>query len=220
MEAHHRDDQDETFFFRLLRSTGLQGLSGMTSPTLRAGRRLWRPFLHRRKAELLSYLKAQHQDFREDQTNFQPVYQRNWLRRELFPIIETEFPQFREASARLREQIQDENEYFDKKVKDLFLRARKSPRDDVFDPECLRAEPDVILARFFVWLFAEKFDVRLSREKVKEIISALRSGRRFRWNAPRSLALELQSELLILPQRRREALSLPSKSGFDTKPPY
>src|SRR4051812_15802730 len=70
--AHHADDQVELFFLRLLRGTGMEGLSGMewvgpspADPKIS----LARPLLGFCKEDLLRYARAENLRFREDQTN-------------------------------------------------------------------------------------------------------------------------------------------------------
>ena len=56
LTAHHQDDQIETFFIRLSRGSGVEGLSSMSEKTkLRHGIILIRPFLRSNKKEL-SYI--------------------------------------------------------------------------------------------------------------------------------------------------------------------
>ena len=61
--AHHEDDQIENFFIRLLRGSGLTGLSSMaTNAKYSSNLKIIRPFLHFKKADLnyvtLNYFKA------------------------------------------------------------------------------------------------------------------------------------------------------------------
>src|SRR5690242_6972547 len=56
--AHTRDDQAETLLMRLLRGSGISGLSAMAAETERGGVRLLRPLLEISKAELIATLQA------------------------------------------------------------------------------------------------------------------------------------------------------------------
>ncbi|MDO5302190.1 MAG: tRNA lysidine(34) synthetase TilS [Tissierellia bacterium] len=98
--AHHRDDQVETILMRLIRGTGLAGLSGMR--TLE-GRR-YRPLLSLTKREILEALEAEGQAYVLDHTNEEPIYTRNILRLELLPQIRALNPAFDEALLRLSAQ--------------------------------------------------------------------------------------------------------------------
>ena len=87
--GHTADDQVETILHRILRGTGLAGLSGMgrirpLSPAVT----LIRPLLGIRRVEVREYLAAIDQPWREDATNACLDATRNWIRLELLPSIE------------------------------------------------------------------------------------------------------------------------------------
>ena len=71
--GHHRDDQAETFLLRLLRGSGLSGLSAMRH---RRGRWL-RPLLAASRQQLEDYAREQGLQWREDASNEDPRHLRN-----------------------------------------------------------------------------------------------------------------------------------------------
>ena len=83
--GHHRDDQAETFLMRLVRGSGVDGLSAMAAvapPLSRPdGPRLCRPLLAVPKARLEATLRARDQDWIEDPSNRDPAYLRTQVRR-------------------------------------------------------------------------------------------------------------------------------------------
>lgn len=113
--AHHADDNVETILFRILRGTGMRGLKGMEgkrelrnssssilnpqfqpSQAKRQLRRsrpairnisLLRPLLDFRRNEILAYAQAVGLTWREDHTNDDTRYRRNFLRHELLPLV-------------------------------------------------------------------------------------------------------------------------------------
>ncbi len=98
--AHHRDDQAETVLLRLLRGSGVQGLSAMrVLRTLPPGW-LWRPFLQLPRERLYGYAQEQGLRWIEDPHNRDPRYARSWLRSELTPLLRERFPQVEESLAR------------------------------------------------------------------------------------------------------------------------
>lgn len=86
--AHHRDDQAETVLLRLLRGTGLRGLRGMAA----ANGSLRRPFLHLPRRALSAAAEAWGVEWREDGSNADTRYERNWLRAEILPRLEARRP--------------------------------------------------------------------------------------------------------------------------------
>jgi tRNA(Ile)-lysidine synthase len=69
LTAHTRDDQAETLLMRMMRGSGIAGLSAMARQTEREGVQLARPFLNVSKSRLVATLKKAKVDFTEDPTN-------------------------------------------------------------------------------------------------------------------------------------------------------
>lgn len=67
--AHHREDQAETFLFRLARGSGIEGLASMPRESERPDLRLLRPLLTVPRARLLEGLEASGQVWIEDPSN-------------------------------------------------------------------------------------------------------------------------------------------------------
>lgn len=82
--AHHADDQAETFLLRLLRGSGVTGLSSM-SP--RRDGRFVRPLLALSRAEIEAYLHTRGLRFRVDSSNADTAFLRNRIRHELIPHL-------------------------------------------------------------------------------------------------------------------------------------
>ncbi|MCI0600482.1 MAG: tRNA lysidine(34) synthetase TilS [Beijerinckiaceae bacterium] len=81
MTAHHADDQAETILFRLLRGSGMSGLSGMNTQCERNGLVLARPLLGHSKADLVAICEAKAHDFIADPSNDDPDYARTRMRK-------------------------------------------------------------------------------------------------------------------------------------------
>lgn len=80
LTAHTRDDQAETLLMRLLRGSGLAGLSAMASITERDGIVLTRPLLDVPKSQLIATLKRAKLGFADDPTNRDTAFTRPRLR--------------------------------------------------------------------------------------------------------------------------------------------
>jgi tRNA(Ile)-lysidine synthase len=78
--AHHADDQAETVLFRLLRGSGLAGLSGMEAESRRDGILIIRPLLGVPKSALLAFCRSRGAPFVEDPSNVDRAYARTRLR--------------------------------------------------------------------------------------------------------------------------------------------
>ncbi len=108
--AHHLDDQCETFFLRLLRGSGLRGLSGMPMErTLHhsSSARILRPLLAISRRQILDYAKAHSLSYVEDDSNTNRDFARNFLRLDVLPLIESKFPAYRITVERALRNLRD-----------------------------------------------------------------------------------------------------------------
>jgi tRNA(Ile)-lysidine synthase len=78
--GHHADDQAETVLFRLLRGSGLAGLSGMAASIERLGLIHARPLLPCSKAELVDFCEARGHPYFDDASNADPAFARTRMR--------------------------------------------------------------------------------------------------------------------------------------------
>jgi tRNA(Ile)-lysidine synthase len=89
--AHTADDQAETVLHRIIRGTGIRGLSGMARARPLGHAVLIRPLLGVRRAELVAYVDALGQPYRHDSSNLDPRFTRNRIRRHLLPRLQRHF---------------------------------------------------------------------------------------------------------------------------------
>ncbi len=89
--GHNLDDQVETFFFRLIRGSGLQGIKGMGPVSVRGRFTIIRPLLFSKKTEILDFLLRNNIQYREDVSNKDLSFDRNKIRLELLPLIENSY---------------------------------------------------------------------------------------------------------------------------------
>ncbi len=98
--AHHADDQVETFFLRLLRGAGVQGLAGMPAQRPLGTGRLARPLLTQPRSLLESYAAAQDLQCIEDPSNSDIALDRNFLRSQVMPVLAQRWPGYRQTVGR------------------------------------------------------------------------------------------------------------------------
>jgi len=79
--AHHSDDIVETFFLNLLRKTGISGLHGIKN----ISGNIIRPMLFANKEEIMEYADNQTIVYREDVSNTDDHYKRNYIRHHIIP---------------------------------------------------------------------------------------------------------------------------------------
>jgi tRNA(Ile)-lysidine synthase len=87
--AHTADDQAETVLLRLLRGSGIRGLSGI-APVRED--RVIRPLLKVNKQTLAEWLTNRKIVFREDSSNKNTDFTRNWIRHKFLPMYSEKEP--------------------------------------------------------------------------------------------------------------------------------
>jgi tRNA(Ile)-lysidine synthase len=91
--AHHRDDQAETVFLKLLRGAGPEGIGAMR-PLRRLGRGFaWRPLLPLPRAALREYAEHYRLSWIADPSNADQTIDRNYLRMQVMPRITARWPE-------------------------------------------------------------------------------------------------------------------------------
>lgn len=107
--GHTRSDQAETVLYRLLRGSGTAGLAGIL-PVVDG--RLIRPLLECSREEVLTFLRQRDLMWREDATNTDSTFARNWLRHDILPRIRYAQPAVDDILARTAELSRDEEDYW------------------------------------------------------------------------------------------------------------
>jgi tRNA(Ile)-lysidine synthase len=154
--GHTADDQAETVLMRLLRGSGLQGLSGMPLRRPLEGIELIRPLLSVRRHEIHRYLEENHLTYRDDASNRDPRFTRNRLRHDLIPHLQQHYnPAIIDVLCRLAAQAQGVQAELSTRAAAL-LQEAELPRAGtilVFRAASLTAQPVHVQAEIFrqVW---------------------------------------------------------------------
>lgn len=114
--AHHRDDQAETLVFNLLRGAGVSGAAAM--PVMREfpgrpGLRILRPLLGASRKEIETCAREDGLAWIEDESNDDMRYARNFVRRQVFPILRERFPGCDDVLARAAAHFAESDELLD-----------------------------------------------------------------------------------------------------------
>jgi tRNA(Ile)-lysidine synthase len=89
LSAHHANDQAETVLLQLMRGAGVAGLAAMPAQARLGDGYLLRPWLHVTQAELRAYAAAQKLTWIEDESNQQIDFERNFIRHQVLPLLQT-----------------------------------------------------------------------------------------------------------------------------------
>ena len=94
--AHHQDDQAETLLLQLARGAGVKGLAGMGV----INGKLLRPLLDVPRRALEAYASTNNLTWIEDESNADTKFDRNFMRHEILPKLEVQYPAIRQTISR------------------------------------------------------------------------------------------------------------------------
>lgn len=167
--AHHEDDVAENVIMRLARGCSAGNLAGMR--VLRNS--YYRPLLLTSKASILNYALGLRLTHREDSSNANILYSRNYVRQEVLPRLESIFPEARRRIAATGLDAQDVSEYTRAQLLNK-LNARGSCQ--ILIPDLLSLTPGVALETLSAFLQQQNDrPVHLSRRLLSGILTDLRA---------------------------------------------
>lgn len=163
--AHNKDDQIETFMFRLSRGTGLSGLEGIASK-----RDIYvRPISEIYKSDILEYLDSNGIAYCIDSTNLENEFTRNSIRLDLIPFIEKRYnPRFKDKIFSLIEEIRDINIFVEREIE------RFSQEESLDIAELLKFSKSIrgkILSKYLY-----RYGLEVNRKKISLIEGILEKG--------------------------------------------
>lgn len=114
--AHHADDQQETFFMRMIRGASIAGLAAMRphqGPYIR-------PLLETHKVDIFEYLTAENLTYVIDSTNEDDAFLRNALRLTVLPDLKQCDERFDKNFFKTLAHIQETDEFLERYTQYLF----------------------------------------------------------------------------------------------------
>lgn len=156
--AHHADDQAETVLMRLLRGSGMTGLSGMA---YRNEREYVRPLLDITRCEIELYLRHYALEWREDASNSDTIYLRNRIRHELLPLLEEYNPAVRSCLAATAAIISADEELLSELTAEAFAES------------CVASERKIVCSRAKLTAFKPALRQRVLRHAFKQLTGTL-----------------------------------------------
>lgn len=117
LTGHHQVDQTETFLLRLIRSSGLRGLGAMQAVTRLPQeaakvkqQMIARPLLEFNQEQLTAYAQTHCLEWINDESNDDTVFDRNFIRHQLLPILLTRWPHAIRAISHTAQLLQQDHE--------------------------------------------------------------------------------------------------------------
>lgn len=128
--AHTQSDRVETVLHNIFRGTGLAGVRSLESfRHLGEELVLARPMLGNSRDEVIAYLDALGQDYREDSSNADEAYRRNFLRQTVLPTIRSQYPSADEKIVAFSEIVSEFESMLSNLAADYLTRAEAQARE-------------------------------------------------------------------------------------------
>lgn len=162
--AHHQDDLAETLLWKIFRGTGLDGLAG---PRRRRGN-LIRPLLDFSRASLAEYARIHRLDWKEDSSNQDLSFDRNYIRHQLLPVILERFPAASRKMAELAVQAERESSDWQYRI-DQLMEVLRPEKDCLVLPLSLRPQYSQALWYRVMVRFLQRLEQRGARLRTAEL---------------------------------------------------
>ena len=165
--AHHKDDSAETLLLNLIRGTGIEGLTGIKSKN----NKIIRPFLCVRRNEIINYLEQQNQSFVTDSSNLVNDVQRNKIRLDVMPLLQTINPSVVEHLNQTSEYVEDATAILNTTLEQMYDRVvlLKTEEQTIVDIERLEKEQS---SNYLLWYILKNYGFNAAQ--IKQISSGLK----------------------------------------------
>ena len=211
--AHNKDDQIETFLFRLIRGASLQGLEGIKIKN----NNIIRPISEIYKKDILDYLNKNEIQYKIDKTNFENEFTRNSIRLDLIPFIEKRYNiKFKEKIFSLIEEIRENNQNNSLNLSDFTDSENR-----------IILEKMKFLSNFnkknLLGIFLNKKNITVNRNKIDEIENLIRSNGTKKIDMNKNYRIVKDYTYLYIEEKKENCpinnrtvkLKIPSKQIFD-----
>ena len=211
--AHNKDDQIETFLFRLIRGTSLQGLEGIKIKN----NNVIRPISEIYKKDILDYLNKNEIQYKIDKTNFENEFTRNSIRLDLIPFIEERYNiKFKDKIFSLIKEIRENNQNNSLNLSDYTDSENR-----------IILEKTKFLSNFdkknLLSLFLNKKNIEVNRNKIDEISSLIKSNGTKKIDLDKSYRIVKEYTYLYIEDKKENCVinnnviqvKIPSEQIFD-----
>ena len=211
--AHNKDDQIETFLFRLIRGTSLQGLEGIKIKN----NNVIRPISEIYKKDILEYLNKNEIQYKIDKTNFENEFTRNSIRLDLIPFIEERYNiKFKDKIFSLIKEIRENNQNNSLNLSDYTDSENR-----------IILEKTKFLSNFdkknLLSLFLNKKNIEVNRNKIDEISSLIKSNGTKKIDLDKSYRIVKEYTYLYIEDKKENCVinnnviqvKIPSEQIFD-----
>jgi len=173
--GHHLQDQQETFFIRLMRGTSLSGLVGMRP---RHGNFI-RPLLSVSKDEILAYLQEHQIPYLNDPTNDADTFLRNRIRQQVLPALKACDARFEKSFLATMERLHALESHLEHETTQLLERLTLCKFDKKgLDLKQMTLLPPIMQERLLIaWFCQEQIPFPPREQFLQEIMKFLHNPR-------------------------------------------
>lgn len=191
--AHIKDDNTETILLKLIKGSGIAGMTGI--PEKRD--KIIRPVLCLSKKEIIDYLNTNKIGYRLDESNFSIDYERNFLRQNIIPLIKDRLnPSLDETLFNSSFIFKSLKDFIDKYVTEVTAAIVTSKKNElIINIQEQKKYHQFLVAETLRSVVSEKWNISLSFEDVNSTLKLLLSQS--------GTFLELQNNLMIYRDRER-----------------
>jgi len=169
--AHHAQDQQETFFIRLVRGASLTGLAAIKP---KAGRYI-RPLLTTNKRDIVQFLDEHDIPYLTDPSNESEAFLRNRIRKNVLPALRACDNRFEKKFEQTIQHLQDTEQFLEQLTRTTFAQITTTKNEQLhLNARALFTYHPVLQHRLLVhWLCTENVKFPVSRGFFTEMLKFL-----------------------------------------------
>lgn len=173
--GHHSDDQQETFFIRLLRGAGVAGLAGIKA----RDKNIIHPLLCITKQEIITTLEENGIAYLLDPTNQSDQFLRNRIRMNVIPALRQCDARFDDSLARTMENLRATDDFVTEQTKLLFEGISKKIDGALWLDYTILFEQHPFMQKQLLlhWLITEKVQFTPSKALFDEMTRFLQNNK-------------------------------------------
>lgn len=201
LTAHTASDRTETFFMNAIRGSGASGLSSI--PRCRG--MIVRPLLAYTHHDLCQYLQEKDIGWREDESNQDTTYLRNFVRHKLVPLARERNGKIEQAVSATCDILGDEDAFMQRLAATALRSCTRQARDGLLVLDAHKvAAAELAIARRMVRLAVRELDqeVRLESQHVEAVLARVAAGE---GSVTLPLGIDARMEFGTLSFRTRQA---------------
>lgn len=177
--AHHQDDVLETIIINLIRGTGWRGLV-----SLRSHDGLLRPLLNSSKEDIVRYGYDNNLQWREDSTNMDTAYLRNYVRHTIMPSVRRNSPVREKLVELYNDQLQLRMDI--EQERDLLMQRHCIEIENVYElpRHVIIMVPEPVALELLQSLIVRLSGRQLQQEQVRKLLWFVKSAKANKWHIP------------------------------------